>query len=618
MSAVGGFFRGVWRGLDGLRRVLHLLLLLLIFGIIIGALRGSVPRLPSDAVLFIAPQGEIVEQLASDPIRRAFDEASGQGPSQTLLWDLTESITAAATDHRVKAILLQLDDMEGAGQPTLEEVAAALRTFRATGKKVVAQGTSFNQAQYYLAAQADEIYLDPTGEVLIEGYERYRTYMKGLLDKLYVDMHLFRVGAYKSGAEDLVRTDMSPEDKAESTAYLDALWKGWQEAVTTARKLPADAISQYANGYIDALRLNNGDSAAVALGAGLVTALKSDDEVTQRMIELVGSDADEDDYPTIQFKDYVRVHAAEKKLHTGAAGRVGVVIASGEILDGEQPPGTVGGRTASQLLRDARQNDDIAAVVLRVDSPGGSVQASEEIYREVAALKAEGKPVVISMGDLAASGGYYIAAPADKIIASPMTITGSIGIYATLPTLDRTLGKIGVTVDGVGTTALSGKMRLDRPMDPALRDYVQLSIDHGYETFLAHVASGRGKTRDQVHEIAQGRVWIGKDAKRLGLVDSLGSYGDAVKAAAQLAKLPPGYAVERLEPDLSWAEELALQLHVQMARVAGRVAGPSLGKLDAALAPLAQFAPMQRELASLQRNVTARQALLAYCFCSVQ
>ncbi|MEO8306932.1 MAG: signal peptide peptidase SppA [Pseudomonadota bacterium] len=614
MSKAGGFFRGVWRGLDGLRRVLHLLLLLLVFGIIIGALRGSVPRLPSNAVLYIAPQGEIVEQLASDPIRRAFDEASGQGQSQTLLWDLTESIAAAATDSRVKAILLQLDNLDGAGQPTLEEVAASLRAFRATGKKVVAQGTNFDQAQYYLAAQADEIYLDPTGEVLIEGYGRYRTYMKGLLDKLSVDMHLFRVGKYKSAAEDLVRTDMSPEDKVESLAYLGGLWQGWQAAVTTARKLPADAISQYVDGYIDALRQNNGDTAAVAMGAGLITALKSEDEVTQRMSELVGSDADEDDYPVIELGDYVRVHEAEKKLHKGAAGRIGVVVASGEILDGEQPPGTVGGLTESQLLRDARKNDDIAAVVLRVDSPGGSVQASEEIYREVVALKAQGKPVVISMGDVAASGGYYIAAPADRIFASPMTITGSIGIYAALPTLDRTLGRVGVTVDGVGTTALAGKMRLDRPMDPAFRDYIQLTIDHGYETFLTHVAQGRGKTRDEVHEIAQGRVWIGNDAKRLGLVDSLGGYDDAVKAAAQLAKLPPGYAVERIEPDLSWAQELALQLHVRMARIAGRVAGPSLGELRQTLAPLA---PLQRELVKLQGQLKSHQAL-AYCFCSVE
>lgn len=617
MSAVGRFFRGVWRGLDALRRVLHLVLLLLIFGFIIGALRGSVPRLPSNAVLYIAPRGEIVEQLASDPIRRAFDEASGRGQTQTLLWDLTESITAATTDGRVKAILLELDEMEGAGQPTLGEIAGALRTFRASGKKVVAHASSYSQAQYYLAAQADEIYLDPEGEVLIEGYARYRTYLKGLLDKISVDVHLFRVGAFKSGAEDLVRTDMSPEDKAETTVYLDALWKGWQAAVTTARKLPADALAQYANGYIDALRQNGGDASAVALGAGLVTALKTGDEVTQRMIELVGSDPEKDEYPVIELNDYVRVHAAEKRLRKGAAGRIGVVEASGEILDGDQPPGTVGGLTASELLRDARKNEDIAAVVLRVDSPGGSVLASEQIYREVVALKEMGKPVVISMGDLAASGGYYIAAPADRIIASPMTITGSIGIYAAVPTVDRTLGRIGVTVDGVGTTALSGKLRLDRPLDPVLRDYVQLSIEHGYETFISHVADGRRMTRDAVDGIGQGRVWIGNDALRLGLVDTLGGYDDAVKAAAELAKLPAGYAVERIEPELSWAEELALQLHVRLARIAGRVAGSSLGRLDEALAPLSQLAPVQRELAKFQRLVQSHRPL-AYCFCSVE
>jgi protease IV len=617
MSSVGRFFRGVWRGLDGLRRVLHLLLLLLIFGFIFGALRSTVPGLPSAAVLYIAPQGEIVEQLSSDPIRRAFDEASGQGPNQTLLWDLTESITTAAKDGRVKAILLELDDMQGGGQPTLEEIARALQVFRASGKKVVAYATNFSQGQYYLAAHADEIYMDPDGEVLIEGYERYRTYVKGLLDKLAVDMHLFRVGAYKTGAEDLVRTDMSPEDRAESAVYLDALWKGWQSAVTTARKLPADAMSTYADGYIEALRQKNGDSAAVAVEAGLVTELKTQDELIARMIELAGSDPDAEEYPVIEMDDYVRVHAAEKTLRKGATGRVGVVVASGDILDGDQPPGTIGGFTAAELLREARRNDDIAAVVLRVDSPGGSVLASEQIYRAVAALKAAGKPVVVSMGDLAASGGYYVAAPADQIFASPMTLTGSIGIYAVLPTLDRTLGKIGVTVDGFGTTELSGKLRLDRPMDPALRDYIQLSIDHGYETFISHVATGRSMDRDTVDGIAQGRVWIGNDAQRLGLVDKLGGYDDAVKAAAELAELPEGYAVERIEPDLTWAEQLALQLHVRLARLSGRVLGPSLGTLGETLAPLAQFAPMQRDLARLYRQVQSRRPL-AYCFCAVE
>ncbi|MEO6184725.1 MAG: signal peptide peptidase SppA [Steroidobacteraceae bacterium] len=615
MSAIGGFFKGVWRGLDGLRRILHLVLLLLIFGFIIGALRGNVPSLPAHGALYIQPYGDIVEQRSGDPLEIAFNEARGQAQSQTLLWDLTESIRAAAKDKRVSAIVLHLDYLTGGGQPTMEELVAAMREFRAAGKKIVAYGTSFSQTQYYVAANADEIYLDPVGEVLIEGYDRYRMYYKGLLDKLAVDVHLFRVGQYKSAAEDLVRTDMSAQDRLESQAYLNALWASYKTAVSKARGLAPDVIEQYANGYIDALRSNGGDAARVALEAGLVTGLKTDSEVTARVIQLVGADAKEENrYPAIEFEDYVRVHQAERRLHGSDGARVAVVIASGEIMDGDQPPGTVGGLTTAALLRDARDDEDIAAVVLRVNSPGGSVLASEQIYREVAAIRAAGKPVVVSMGDLAASGGYYVAAPANEIIASAATITGSIGIFAAVPTIDRTLGKLGVSVDGVGTTALSGKLRVDRPLDPALRDYVQLSIERGYELFLAHVAAGRGKTRDAVNEIAQGRVWIGSDAKEIGLVDRLGGYDDAVKSAARLAKLPEGYDVQRLEPDLSWAEQLAMRFRVSGARLAAMLTGPALNSVQTTLAPLAG---MQKEYARIQR-LTAATRPLAYCFCSAE
>lgn len=590
--------------------MLHLILLLLIFGFIVGALRGTVPRVPSKAALFIAPQGAIVEQLASDPIQRAFDEASGRGQTQTLLWDITDSIRAATKDKRIEAIVLRLDRMGGAGQPTLSEIGNALQEYRATGRKVIAWSNSYNQAQYFLAAQADEVYVDPFGEVLIEGYDRYRTFYKGLLDKLSVDMHLFRVGAWKTGAENLVRTDMSAEDRAESEVYLNALWKGYRETVAKARGIEADAIDAYANGFIEALRSKGGDAAAVAMEAGLVTGLKTDSQLAERLVELVGSNDGPQDYNHVMLADYVRVQRAEEKLRRHPGGSVAVVLASGEILDGEQPPGTVGGETVSALLRQVRDDDGVKAVVLRVDSPGGSVFASEQIYREVVSIKEAGKPVVISMGDVAASGGYYIAAPADRVFAHPLTITGSIGIYAALPTIDRTLGKIGVTVDGVGTTALSGKMRVDRPLDPALRDYVQLTIEHGYEQFLAHVAQGRNKTRDEVHEIAQGRVWVGSDALARGLVDELGSYDDAVKAAAALARLPAGYAVQRVEPSLSWAEALALQIRVRFAHFAGGVIGPSLQPVRAVLEPL------QAELERVRHMVEARDGL-AYCFCSI-
>lgn len=597
-----------------LRRTLHLVLLLLIFGFIIGALRGSLPIIPAKAALVIQPVGEIVEQRSGDPLQIAFNEARGERQTETLLWDLTESIRAAAKDSRIPAIVLQLDEFTGAGQPTLEEVAASLREFRATGKKIIAHGSSFSQSQYYLAAQADEIYLDPLGEVLLEGYERYRMYYKGLLDKLAVDVHLFRVGEYKSAAEDLVRTGMSPEDRLEAKAYLDALWTSYKSAVGKARDLSPDVIDQYANGFIDAMRTNSGDAARVALEAGLVTGIKTEDEVTTRVQQLVGEDESGTGFPAVDLPDYARVKAAEQRLASGAKGRVGVVIASGEILDGQQPPGVIGGTNTADLLREARDDDDIAAVVLRIDSPGGSVFASEQIYREVAAIRAAGKPIVVSMGDMAASGGYYVAAPADEIFASATTLTGSIGIYAAVPTVDRTLGKVGVTVDGVGTTALSGKLRLDRPLDPVLRDYLQLNIERGYEIFIGHVAAGRKKTRDQVDALGRGRVWIGSQAKAQGLVDTLGSFDDAVKSAARRAGLKPGYAVERLEPELTWAEELAMQLKVRAARISGRVLGPAVGQLQAAVEP---FAPLRDELARVKR-LAASQRPLAYCFCSVE
>ena len=612
MSAVGGFFRGVWRGLDVLRRFLHLLLLLALFGFVFGALRGTIPKLPREAALVLHPEGQIVEELSSDPHQRAFDEARGQGQSQTLLWDLTDSIRHASTDRRVSALVLELDDMEGAGQPTLEELAGALREFRASGKKIVAYGTDFTQARYYLAAQADEIYLDPMGEVLIEGYERYRTYLKGTLDKLSIDMHLFRVGMYKSAAETYTRTDMSKEDREETLSYLGALWKGYQAAVGTARQLDANAIGTYANGFVDALKASGGDAAKVALDAGLVTGLKSAPEVEERLIELVGEDDVTNSFKAISGRDYVRVVKAERKIRTDGGDRVAVIIASGEILDGDQPPGTIGGQSTARLIREARQDDDVKAVVLRVDSPGGSALASEQIYREVIALKDSGKPVVVSMGDYAASGGYYIAAPADEIFASGNTITGSIGIFSTVPTIDRGLARLGMTVDGVGTTELSGKMRLDRPMSPQLRDYLQSTVEHGYEQFLSHVADGRKRNREEIHAIAQGRVWAGTDAHRIGLVDTLGTFDDAVKSAAKRANLGDDYIIDRREQSLSWAQELALQIKMKAVRLAG-----SLLRHDDDLAALRRLAaPLRDEtlrfLSAAQPNKT-----YAYCLCTL-
>ena len=614
MASAGGFFRGVWRGMDVLRRLMHLLLLLLIFGFLIAALRGGVPKIPARGALLIQPSGEIVEQRSGDPLTIAFNEARGSGSGETLLWDLTDALRAAAEDRRVAAVALQLDYLTGAGMPTLEEVAAAMLEFRASGKKIIAWGTALSRSQYFLAAHADEIYLDPMGEVLIEGYAQYRMYYKGLLDKLAVDVHLFRAGDFKSAAEDLVRHDMSAEDRTASLAYLNALWSSWKSAVGAARNLPPEALEEYANSYIDAMRAHGGDAARVALEAGLVTGLRTRIEVAERLAELVGSGPEGHEYSRIEYRDYVALRHAAQRIATPGEGSVAVVVASGTILDGDQPPGTIGGVSTARLLREAREDDDIAAVVLRIDSPGGSALASEVIHREVEALRAAGKPVVASMGDLAASGGYYIAAPADRIIASANTITGSIGVYAAIPTVDRTLEKLGIGVDGVGTTALSGKLRIDRPMDPVLRDYAQLSVQRIYEVFLQRVTDGRGQSRDDVHEVAQGRVWIGSDAQDHGLVDALGGYDDAVKAAAELAGLQPGYGVRRVEPRRSWAEQLAMQLRIGTVRLTGTVFGPMVDEVRQQWGPLAL---LQQEVTRLQALV-AEGRPLAHCLCTAE
>src|SRR5437763_8017338 len=468
------FFSGLWRGLDGLRKVLHLIVLLAIFAVLVGVLRAGVPRIPARAALLIAPQGELVEQLSGDPVTRAVEETRGEAHAETLLWDLTDSIHAAAGDRRIQALALDLEKFAGATQVTLEELAGALREFRASGKKVIAYGTEFTQERYYLAAQADEIYLDPMGFVLLDGYDRYRTYLKDALDKLGVDINVFRVGAFKSAVETYTRTSMSPEDREESRSYLNALWSSYQQAVTHARKLPADALTKYVATLAKTVPAAGGDAPQVALQAGLITGIRSRLEVERRLIELAGQDDSSGSFKSVPAADYVRYARAEKKLHADGKPRVGVIVAAGEILDGDQPPGTVGGESTARLIRAARRDKDAKALVLRVDSPGGSVLASEQIYRELLALRAAGKPVVVSMSGYAASGGYYISAPADAIWASPATLTGSIGIFAIIPTVDRTLGKVVVSVDGAGPGELALRDLAQR-FDPLTREVERLS-----------------------------------------------------------------------------------------------------------------------------------------------
>src|SRR6266404_2509820 len=608
-SALMGFFGLVWRILEGVRRVLHLILLLVIFGFILAALHTSIPSVPHTAALVIAPEGEIVEQLASDPVRRAFGQASGGPAPETLLRDMTDAIAAAKSDERIKLIVLDLGSLDSSGLSKLQEIGAALREFRAAGKRVVAAADSLDQTQYYLAAQAGEVYLDPMGLVYLDGFSYYRMFLKDAIDKLGVDVNVFRAGTYKSFTDQFSRNDMAPSEREETSVWLQSLWNAYQQDVTRARSLPAAALNEFVAQEPAALAAVNGDAAKLALQRGLVTALKSRRQMADELKVLVGEDEDTHSFNAIGMNQYLASVRGKHVLKSKSDPKVGIVVASGEILDGHQPPGTIGGESTADLLRQARYDNAVKAVVLRVDSPGGSMFASEQILREVQALRKAGKPVVVSMSTYAASGGYYISAAANQIFASPTTLTGSIGVFSVVPTFQRTLEKLGVKVDGIGTTPLAGDMRMERTLGPAARQILQTSVEHAYAEFLMRVGEGRKKSVTEVDKIAQGRVWAGVDAQRIGLVDALGGLKDASDAATKLAEMGSEYEAEYIESEMTLREQLLMQLRsesLQVAGVLGLVAPRS--EFDRALDPVLEQA---RAIAKLNDP----RGLYAYCWC---
>jgi protease-4 len=608
-SALSGFFGLGWRILEGIRTALHLVLLLVIFGFVLAALHTSIPVVPRSAALVLAPEGELVEQLASDPVRRAFGQASGGPAPETLLKDVMDAIQAAKNDSRIKLIVLDLGNLSPSGLSKLQEIGAALRDFRAAGKRVVAASDSMDQTQYYLASQAGEVYLDPLGLVYLDGFSYYRMFLKDAIDKLGIDVNVFRAGTFKSYTDQYSRSDMAPSEREESSAWLDVLWNAYQQDVTRARSLPANALNEYISEQPAALTAVNGDSAKLALQRGLVTALKSRRQLADELKGLVGEDQDNHSFNSIAMNQYLAAVRSKHVLKPKSDARVGIVVASGMILDGHQPPGTIGGESTADLLRQARYDNTVKAVVLRVDSPGGSMFASEQILREVQALRKAGKPVVVSMSTYAASGGYYISAAANQIFASPTTLTGSVGVFSVVMTFQRTLEKFGVKVDGLGTTPLAGGMRVDRTLAPATRQILQSSVEHAYSQFLQRVGEGRKKTVEDVDKIAQGRVWAGADAQRIGLVDHLGGLKDASDAAAKLAELGPEYDVDYIESELTLREELMMQLRSETLAL-GAMVGiiPPRSEIDRVLDPVLEQA---RDIAQLNDP----RGLYAYCWC---
>jgi protease IV len=608
-SALRGFFGLIWRILEGVRKVLHLAVLLLIFGFVLAALHTSIPIVPRSAALVIAPQGELVEQLSGDSVGRAIGEASGGPAPETLLRDVTEAIAAAKSDSRIKLIVLDVDELGPSGLSKLQEISAALRDFRASGKRVIAAGDSFSQSQYYLAAQAGEVYLDPMGEVSVNGFSYYRMYYKDAIEKLSIDLNVFRAGTFKSYTDQFSRSDMAPSEREETSVWLESLWSAYTQDVTRARSLPAGALKDFIAEQPASLQAVNGDMAKMALQRGLVTALKSRRQVADDLKGLVGEDESNHSFSSIGMNQYLSAVRSKHVLKSKSDAKIGIVVASGEIFDGQQLPGAIGGESTSNLLREARYDNAVKAVVLRVDSPGGSEFASEKILREVQSLRKAGKPVVVSMSTYAASGGYYIAAAANQIFASPTTITGSIGVFSYIPTFERTLEKLGIKVDGIGTTPLAGDLRIDRALGPATKQLLQASVDHAYAQFVRRVADGRKKSFEDVDKIAQGRVWAGSDAQRIGLVDHLGGLKDATDAAAKLAELGSDYDVDYLEPELSLRQELLMQIRSQVVRL-GQSAGllPRRNEVEHILGPLLE---QVRAITQLKDP----RGLYSYCWC---
>ncbi len=512
------------------------------------------PKVMDGTALILAPTGTLVEERGQlDPI----DALMGLGVSQqTVVRDLIEAIESAAEDERVAILLLELSEMSSASLTHLSDIGAALRAFREdSGKPVIASGTYFSQGQYFLASFADEIYMHPLGELMLTGMSAYQPYFRDLLDRLKVKIHVFRAGEYKAAVEPYTRSDMSPEAKEANRVMIDQLWSRYLNTVASNRDLPLEVIRKYSNTYDELLTSESGDMARVALNQGLVDELMTLDAFIEQLKQRIGEH--EDTFKQIGTNSYLA--AIRRPSFPSQKPSIGVLTATGTILMGDQPPGAIGAISTRNLIQDIRKDERIKALVVRVDSPGGSALASELIREELEQLQSSGIPVVVSMASTAASGGYWISATADQIWASPSTVTGSIGVFGIVPEIEATLAAIGIDRDGIGTTPYSGSMELMGSLDEGTQTVLQASVDFIYQTFLALVARGRDMDIEDVDAIGQGRIWTGHDALELGLVDGLGNLEDSIRAAAELVELDD-YDIKFLSTPLSPQEQFINQL----------------------------------------------------------
>ncbi|ECI3849180.1 signal peptide peptidase SppA [Salmonella enterica subsp. enterica serovar Portland] len=535
---IAGFFKWTWRVLNFVREmVLNLFFIFLVLvgvGIWMQIGNGSNSEQTARGALLLDISGVIVDKPSTNhrlgALGRQLFGASSDRLQENSLFDIVNAIRQAKDDRNITGIVLDLKNFTGADQPSMRYIGKALREFRDSGKPVFAVGENYSQGQYYLASFANKIWLSPQGQVDLHGFATNGLYYKTLLDKLKVSTHVFRVGTYKSAVEPFIRDDMSPAAREADSRWIGELWQNYLHTVSANRQISPQQLFPGAQAIIDGLTSVGGDTAKYALDHKLVDALASSADVEKALTKQFGWSKTENNYRAISYYDY------SLKTPADTGGTIAVIFANGAIMDGEETPGNVGGDTTASQIRDARLDPKVKAIVLRVNSPGGSVNASEVIRAELAAAKAAGKPVVVSMGGMAASGGYWISTPANYIVASPSTLTGSIGIFGVINTVENSLSSIGVHSDGVSTSPLAD-ISMTKALSPEVQQMMQLSIEYGYKRFITLVADARKRTPGQIDKIAQGHVWTGEDAKANGLVDSLGDFDDAVAKAAELAKL---------------------------------------------------------------------------------
>ncbi len=616
---IRSFFGFIWSAVNFTNHLVFNIIMLFVLLIIIalvfaGMSSKSFAPLKDNTALVLDLEGQLVEQRTADTISTAIAEAQGEG-REIQLRDLITVIEAAKTDPKISHLVLNTDGFEASGMASIREIAKALQDFKTSKKPVYAFANSYEQKQYLLAAQADKIYMDPEGSFMPEGLGRYRLfYREALQDKLGLDVHLFRVGEFKSAAEPYILDAASTESKEADLYWMNDIWQRYLTQVGKARNIDPAQITLAINDMPARLQAVDGNLAQWALDEKWIDGLKTAYEMEQFLVKLgVAEDAENNTFQQIDFMEYLG-HVNSRHIAPANKDTVAIVVAQGEITDGEQSPGTVGGESTSALIRAAREDDNVKALVLRVDSPGGGVFPSEQIRREVELTKAAGKPVVVSMANVAASGGYWISMNADRIYADESTVTGSIGIFGLMIRAPRALEKIGVRSDGVTTTPWGGAFDISRPMDEPTKQVIQSVINHGYSQFIGKVSKARKQTYEQIDSNARGRVWSGAQAKEKGLVDAMGGISDAVADAAARAKLGKGaFDVEYIETPMSPFEQFLENLSRNSATQGlVRNVSPALGFIN----QTALGRQVSGDLLWLNRQGGKPYNAVAHCFCA--